>query len=103
MDNLHWQLSVLSKAIHYKNLSGAAAHVGLSQPQLSRIVSRLEGELGVVLLDRAARRKSGWTPIAYKIADTYFRTSRKLTQSLLQLKSDDQVNQLSIGTLEGLM
>ncbi|MES2856958.1 MAG: LysR family transcriptional regulator [Bdellovibrionota bacterium] len=103
MDNIHWQLSILSKAIHYKNLSGAAAHVGLSQPQLSRIISRLEDELGVVLLDRAARRKSGWTPVAFKIADTYFRTSRKLTQSLQQLKSDDQVTQISIGTLEGLV
>ena len=103
MDNIHWQLSILSKAIHYKNLSGAASHVGVSQPQLSRIVSRLEEELGVVLLDRTARRKSGWTPVAYKIADTYFRTSRKLTQSLQQLKADDQPTHLTIGTLEGLM
>jgi hypothetical protein len=103
MDNIHWQLSILSKAIHYKNLSGAAAHVGLSQPQLSRIISRLEGELGVVLLDRTARRKSGWTPVAFKIAETYFRTSRKLTQALQQLKTDDQVSQITIGTLEGLV
>jgi DNA-binding transcriptional LysR family regulator len=103
MDNIHWQLSILSKAVHYKNLSGAASHVGVSQPQLSRIVSRLEEELGVVLLDRAARRKSGWTPIAFKIADTYFRTSRKLTQTLEQLKDDDQPTHLTIGTLEGLM
>jgi DNA-binding transcriptional LysR family regulator len=103
MDGLHWQLSVLSKAIHYKNLSGAASHVGLSQPQLSRIISRLESELGLVLLDRAARRKSGWTPVAYKIAETYSRSSRKLTQALLQLKTDDQLTQISIGTLEGLV
>ena len=103
MDNLHWQLSILSKAIHYKNLSGAASHIGLSQPQLSRIVSKLEGELGVVLLDRTARRKSGWTPVAYKIADTYFQSSRKLTQSLQELKSGDQLTQISIGVLEGLM
>jgi DNA-binding transcriptional LysR family regulator len=103
MDNIHWQLSILSKAIHYKNLSGAASHVGVSQPQLSRIVSRLEEELGVVLLDRTARRKSGWTPVAFKIADTYFRTSRKLTQSLEQLKADDQPTHLTIGSLEGLM
>jgi DNA-binding transcriptional LysR family regulator len=102
MDNLHWQLSVLSKAIHYKNLSGAASHVGVSQPQLSRIVSRLEDELGVVLLDRTARRKSGWTPVAFKIAETYFRSSRKLTQSLQQLKTDDQATHLTIGTLEGM-
>ena len=103
MDNLHWQLSVLSKAIHYKNLSGAASHVGLSQPQLSRIISRLESELGVVLLDRTVRRKSGWTPVAYKIAETYFRNSRKLTQDLQQLKSGDQMTQLTIGILEGLI
>lgn len=103
MDNIHWQLSILSKAIHYKNLSGAASHVGVSQPQLSRIISRLEEELGVVLLDRTARRKSGWTPVAFKIADTYFRTSRKLTQTLQQLKADDQPTHLTIGTLEGLM
>lgn len=102
MDNLHWQLSVLSRAIHYKNLSGAASHVGLSQPQLSRIISRLESELGVVLLDRAARRKSGWTPVAYKIAETYFRSSRKLTQALQQIKTDDHMTHISIGTLEGL-
>lgn len=102
MDNIHWQLSVLSKAIHYKNLSNAASHVGLSQPQLSRIVSRLEEELQVVLLDRTARRKSGWTPIAFKIADTYFRNSRKLTQALQQIKGDDSPTQITIGTLEGL-
>lgn len=102
MDNLHWQLSILAKAIHYKNLSGAASHVGVSQPQLSRIVSRLEEELGVVLLDRTARRKSGWTPVAFKIAETYFRSSRKLTQSLQQLKTDDQATTLTIGTLEGM-
>lgn len=103
MDNLHWQLSVLSRAIHYKNLSGAASHIGLSQPQLSRIISKLEGELNVVLLDRAVRRKSGWTPIAFRIAETYSRSSRKLTQSLSALVSDDQVTQLTVGTLEGIM
>jgi hypothetical protein len=103
MENLHWQLSVLSKAVHYKNLSGAASHVGLSQPQLSRIVAKLEQELGLLLLDRTARRKSGWTPIAYKLADTYFRSSRKLTQSLQQLKSDETMSQISIGILEGLI
>lgn len=102
VQSLHWQLAVLSKAIHYNNLSGAALHVGLSQPQLSRIVARLESELGVVLLDRSARRKSGWTPIAFKVAETYFQSSRKLTQSLQQLTAVDHVVSLSIGTLEGL-
>lgn len=103
IQSLHWQLAVLSKAIHYKNLTGAASHVGLSQPQLSRIIARLEEELGVLLLDRAARRKSGWTPIAFKIADTYFQNSRKLTQSLQQLTTEDHILSLTIGTLEGIL
>ncbi len=102
MDTLHWQLAVLGKAVHYKNLSSAAIHVGLSQPQLSRIVSRLESELNVVLLDRAVRRKSGWTPVAFKIAETYSRQARQLSQSLTQLCSDNQISQINIGTLEGL-
>jgi hypothetical protein len=103
MDSLHWELSVLSKAIHYKNLSGASAHIGLSQPQLSRIISKLETQLNVVLLDRTVRRKSGWTTVALKIADTYSKNSRKLTQQLSSLVSDDQVMQVTVGSLEGLM
>jgi len=102
MEPLHWNLSVLARAVHYKNLSGASAHIGISQPQLSRIVSRLEDELKVVLLDRTVRRKSGWTPVAHKIAETYARSSRKLSQSLSQLVSDQHISQLSVGTLEGL-
>jgi DNA-binding transcriptional LysR family regulator len=103
LDNLHWPLSVLSKAVHFKNLSGAASHIGVSQPQLSRLVARLEAELGVILLDRAARRKSGWTPMAYRIAETYSHSSLKLRQSLQQLNSDDQIKQISVGSLEGLI
>ena len=93
---------MLSKAIHYKNLSGASSHVGLSQPQLSRIIARLENELGLVLLDRTARRKAGWTPMALRIAETYVRASRKLAQSLEQIKTHEFPSHLSIGILEGL-
>lgn len=103
MDHLHWPLSVLSKAIHHKNLSAAADHIGLSQPQLSRLIAQLEEELGVVLLDRAARRKSGWTPVAYKVADVYFRNSRRLVAALQELQGDDQIHHVSFGTLEGLV
>lgn len=103
MDHLHWPLSVLGKAIHHKNLSAAASHIGLSQPQLSRLIAKLEDELGVVLLDRAARRKSGWTPIAYRIADVYYRNSRRLSAALQEVQSEDQIQHLSFGTLEGLV
>jgi DNA-binding transcriptional LysR family regulator len=103
MDHLHWPLSVLSKAIHHKNLSAAADHIGLSQPQLSRLIAQLEEELGVVLLDRAARRKSGWTPVAFKVADVYFRNSRRLVASLQELQGDDQIHHVAFGTLEGLV
>lgn len=103
MDHLHWPLSVLSKAIHHKNLSAAADHIGLSQPQLSRLIAQLEEDLGVILLDRAARRKSGWTPVAYKVADVYFRNSRKLSAALQEVQGDDQIHHLSFGTLEGLV
>lgn len=103
MDHLHWPLSVLGKAIHHKNLSAAANHIGLSQPQLSRLIAKLEEELGVVLLDRAARRKSGWTPVAYRVADIYFRSSRKLQVQLQELQAGDQLQHLNVGTLEGLV
>lgn len=103
MDHLHWPLSVLGKAIHHKNLSAAANHIGLSQPQLSRLIAKLESELGVVLLDRAARRKSGWTPIAYRVADIYFRSSRKLQVQLQELQNSDRIHHLNVGTLEGLV
>lgn len=103
MDHLHWPLSVLGKAIHYKNLSAAANHIGLSQPQLSRLIAKLENELGVVLLDRATRRKSGWTPVAYKVADVYFRNSRKLSAALQEVQSEDLIQHVSFGTLEGLV
>lgn len=103
MDHLHWPLSVLGKAIHHKNLSAAANHIGLSQPQLSRLIAKLEEELGIVLLDRTARRKSGWTPVAYKVADVYFRNSRKLLAGLQEIQGDDQIQHLSVGTLEGLV
>ena len=63
MQQLYYELGVLAKAVNFKNLSAAALHVGLSQPQLSRIIAKIEEELKIVLLDRSAKRKSGWTSI----------------------------------------
>jgi hypothetical protein len=103
MVHLHWEMSVLSRAVAYNNLSGAALHVGLSQPQLSRIVARLEKELGVVLLDRGARRKSSWTPSAFKLAELYSGSSKKLEIEIQRLVGNSEPAHLKIGTLEGLI
>ena len=102
IDNLHWELTVLSKAIAYKNLSGAASPIGLSQPQLSRIVAKIEAELEIVLLDRSARRKSGWTPIAFKLAETYTKFSRSLDSAIHGVTAEREPKYLKAGTLEGL-
>jgi len=97
-----WELSVLSRAIVFPNLSAAANHVGLSQPQLSRIIARLEGDIGVTLLDRTVRRKSGWTPIAARLAETFLKSARNLETEVQMLVGNAQPRTISIGTLEGL-
>ena len=102
ISGLSWELSVLSRAIGYQNLSGAAVHVGLSQPQLSRIIAKLESSLGVILLDRGARRKSAWTPLARKLAETYLRASRNLDAQIEGLVDSAHPKHLYVGALEGL-
>ncbi len=93
---------MLARAVAYKNLSGAASNVGISQPQLSRIVSRLEGSLDVVLLDRSSRRNSGWTPVAFKLAELYSRATRNIEAEISKLVGEPQGATFKIGTLEGL-
>lgn len=102
MDGLHWPLSVLSRAVHFKNLTSASTHVGLSQPQLSRLVQQLEKEFSVTLLDRSARRKSGWTQTALKLAQVYSQNSRKLKDAVFETIEADTPKELRFGTLEGL-
>lgn len=102
MQMLYDELAVLARAVHFKNLSAAAMHVGLSQPQLSRIIAKLEDRLKVVLLDRSAKRKSGWTPVAYQIAGIFEKSSKKLEQEILATSNEQMVGELRIGSLEGL-
>ena len=102
MHSIHYELSVLAKAIHHKNLSAAALHVGLSQPQLSRIIAKIEDELQVVLLDRSAKRKSGWTPLANQVSEIYEKTQRRMESELKTVSNNEMVAELHIGTLEGL-
>lgn len=98
----HWELSVLSRAVAYQNLSGAAGNIGISQPQLSRIVARLEEAVGLELLDRSSRRKSGWTPVAFKLAELYAGSTGALEKQLRALAGSSEPKQLKVGTLEGL-
>lgn len=102
MQHIYYELSVLGKAIHFKNLSAAALHVGLSQPQLSRIIAKIEDELKIVLLDRSAKRKSGWTPVAFQLSLMFEKSSKRLEAELANLSHNQVIAELKIGTLEGL-
>lgn len=99
---LYYELNVLAKAVHFKNLSAASMHVGLSQPQLSRIIAKIEEQLQIILLDRSAKRKSGWTAAAFQISEIFERTSRRLDTELQSVSNNQMVAELHIGTLEGL-
>ena len=83
-------------------MSGASAHVGLSQPQLSRLIAQLEKEFSVVLLDRSARRKAAWTPAAYRLAEVYSQNARRLESALREALEEQFPPHIHIGTLEGL-
>jgi len=103
MDYLSWDLTILSRATQYANLSTASAHVGLSQPQLSRIVAKLEEQLGLTLLDRESRRKSSWTPAALRVAEIYAKTAHGFRAEVGALSSGLTPSELRVGTLEGLV
>jgi hypothetical protein len=102
MQQIYYELSVLARAIHFKNLSGAALHVGLSQPQLSRIIAKIEDELKIVLLDRSAKRKSGWTPIAFQLSELFEKSIKRLETELMSVSQNQMAAEIHIGTLEGL-
>lgn len=102
ISHLTYELSILAKAVHHRNLSLAAVHVGLSQPQLSRLIQKLEGELKVVLLDRSSRRKSGWTQVALDLSAAFHRGLGRLEAEVLSVTRQADIDEIRIGTLEGL-
>jgi hypothetical protein len=102
MTSLSYALSLLSRAVAYKNLSSASLHVGLSQPQLSRLIAKLESELGMELLDRKVKRKSSWTAQALQLAELFTLNQRKLEDAIKSLQTNQRATQVHIGTLEGL-
>lgn len=99
---LSYPLSVLVRAIGFKNLSAASQHVGLSQPQLSRIIAKLEQDVGLSLLDRQVKRKACWTPEALRLAEMYQGHQRRLDAGIKALQVEGKIRQLHLGTLEGL-
>jgi hypothetical protein len=103
MERVFYELSVLTRAVAHKNLSGASNHVGLSQPQLSRIVKKIEEAFSVSLLDRTAKRNATWTPVAFQLAEFYARKIRSFDRDLEALVQRTQTMQLVVGTLEGLI
>jgi len=102
MQDAHYRLSILAKAIQHKNLSAAAIHVGLSQPQLSRVISKLEEDFQVILLDRGVRRKSSWTPTALKLAEAYLHNEMQLHTAIKKIMGQQLFSTLRVGALEGL-
>ncbi len=103
LSQLAWELNVLSNAVVFPNLSAASQQIGISQPQLSRIVAKIEKSLGVVLLSREVKRRAAWTAIAVELAQTYSRGSRHLESELQRLVEDSPLKRLRMGTLEGLL
>lgn len=103
MEALFYELSVLSRSIAFRNLSTASRHVGLSQPQLSRIIRRIEEAYGVVLLDRTTKRFASWTPVAFQLTEFYSRKLRAFESEIGDILKISQTKQLVLGTLEGLI
>lgn len=103
MDQLYQPLSVLSKAVAYKNLTGASKHIGLSQPQLSRVVKQLEESLNMTLLDSSSPRHSSWTPEARSLADVFRQSKLNLGNAINQIQTDTLPKEIRIGCLEGLL
>jgi DNA-binding transcriptional LysR family regulator len=102
MQALEYPLSILARAVEYRNLSSASLHVGLSQPQISRLVGQLEAALGMELLNRRVKRKSSWTPQALQLAEIFKNNQRRLEHSIRSLQTNQRARQVHIGTLEGL-
>lgn len=102
MEQLHWPLTVLNRSIPYKNLTAASQQIGLSQPQLSRLIKQLEQSLDVTLLDRSSPRHTTWTPEARKLAEIFNKSEKALQQSIEEFRDGSQQKDVSIGCLEGL-
>ena len=103
MEYISKDFLVLAQATQHANLSAAAKHIGISQPQLSRIIGRMEEQLQVKLLDRTVRRKSAWTKEALRIAGLCTKTQQDFEVQLDSLIDSQKPKLIRIGTLEGMI
>lgn len=101
--SLHWPLEVLARATAHPNATAAAAMIGLSQPQISRLVLLLERELGLELLDRRARRKAHWTQAAHDLSRKVREMNNELANEVRRLRGEAEPKVFKLGALEGLM
>ncbi len=99
---LSWELSVLQRAVAYPNLSAASRHIGISQPQISRILQKLEETLELNLLDRRVKRQPLWTPEAHSLAEAYNFAIANLDKQIRGLGGSKTTEVLRLATLEGL-
>lgn len=103
MTEIYWPLEVLSRSVHFPNLSTAAEHVGISQSQLSRMLKQLESYFGYQLLDRKIKRKSMWTPEAHQLAEIFLTHNQRLLNQFQQLKARQNITELRMVCLEGVI
>ncbi len=103
MEQIAFELSILRKCVAFKNLSWAAKHVGMSQPQISRIIKKIEEHVGFPLIDRASKRSSCWLPEALKLAEIHALQVQNFERDLQALRTTGVPPSLRIGLLEGMM
>ena len=102
MNYLNWELDVISRAIDFPNLTGAAGVIGISQPQLSRIVRKLEADCGFKLLNREAKRSVSWTNEAHKLVELYRQTFLNFKIALDAMQDNATQSYVRVGALDGL-
>lgn len=103
MEQIAFELSILRRCVAFKNLTWAAQHVGLSQPQISRIIKKIETHVGFPLLDRSSKRTACWLPEALRLAEIHAQSVQNFERELQSLKVTGIPTSLKIGLLEGMM